>query len=142
MHSLISIVNVVSTGKENYKEWYRNIKSTLIFNNLWKGICEIAIVCDSGITEEEVESCFEYVSSESKSNSRKPSNRPPIPKSNKDCAIWEDKDRKTHVMISTTVSKEVSCHIASINDSYSALKRLNDLYIHCKTHTLNWNLYN
>jgi hypothetical protein len=31
-------------------------------------------------------------------------------------------------VISVTVSEEVSHHIASINDSYSALKRLNDLY--------------
>jgi hypothetical protein len=27
-----------------------------------------------------------------------------------------------------TLSEEVSCHIAYINDSYSSLKRLNDLY--------------
>jgi hypothetical protein len=31
-------------------------------------------------------------------------------------------------VISMTVSEEVSHHIASINDSYGALKRLNDLY--------------
>jgi hypothetical protein len=32
MHSLISIVGMVLTDKENYREWYRKIKSTLIFN--------------------------------------------------------------------------------------------------------------
>jgi hypothetical protein len=42
MHSLISIVGVVLIDKENYQEWYRKIKSTLIFNDLWKGICEAA----------------------------------------------------------------------------------------------------
>jgi hypothetical protein len=40
MHSLISIVGVVLARKENYREWYRKIESTLIFNNLWKDICE------------------------------------------------------------------------------------------------------
>jgi hypothetical protein len=40
MHSLISIVDVVLTGKENYREWYMKIQSTLIFKDLWKGICE------------------------------------------------------------------------------------------------------
>lgn len=39
MHSLISIVGVVLTGKENYLEWPRKIKHTLIFNELWKGVC-------------------------------------------------------------------------------------------------------
>jgi len=50
MHSLISIVNVVLTDKENYREWYRKIKSTLIFNDMWIGICEAKVV-----NEEEVE---------------------------------------------------------------------------------------
>jgi hypothetical protein len=56
MHSLISIVGVVLTDKENYREWYRKIKSTLIFNDLWKGICEATTVPQSSkITEEEAE---------------------------------------------------------------------------------------
>jgi hypothetical protein len=131
MHSLITIVGMVLTGKENYKEWYRKIKSTLIFNDLWNGICEATT-----ITEEEVESCFESVVSEAKSKS----SRPPIPTSNKEHAIWKDKDQKAYVVISVTVSEEVSHHIASINDSYSTLKRLNDLYdTHSElgTHTTN-----
>jgi hypothetical protein len=67
MHSLISIVDMVFTGKENYIGWYTKIKNTLIFNNLWKGICKATIVCDSGsiITEEEVESYFESAASKS-----------------------------------------------------------------------------
>ena len=40
MHSLISIVSVVLSGKENYQEWFRKIKNTLIFNDLWDDICE------------------------------------------------------------------------------------------------------
>jgi hypothetical protein len=51
MGSLISIVGVTLTSKENYPEWYRKIKHTLIFNDFWDGIYE-AIVS----SEEEVES--------------------------------------------------------------------------------------
>jgi hypothetical protein len=40
MHSFISIMGMVLTGKENYQEWYRKVKRTLIFNDLWNGICE------------------------------------------------------------------------------------------------------
>jgi hypothetical protein len=50
MHLLITIVGVVLTDKENYREWYRKIESTLIFNDLWNAICEAAVV-----NEEEVE---------------------------------------------------------------------------------------
>ena len=39
MHSLISIVEVVLSRKENYLEWSWKIKHTLIFNELWKGVC-------------------------------------------------------------------------------------------------------
>jgi hypothetical protein len=40
MHSLVSIVGVVLLGKENYHQWFRKIKHTLIFSDLWDGICE------------------------------------------------------------------------------------------------------
>jgi hypothetical protein len=40
MHSLIFIVGMMLTGKENYKEWYKKINSILILKNLYKGICE------------------------------------------------------------------------------------------------------
>jgi len=43
----------VLTGKENYREWYRKIKSTQIFNDLGNGICEAASVPDNKITKEE-----------------------------------------------------------------------------------------
>jgi hypothetical protein len=52
----------------------------------------------------------------------------PTPTSNKERVIWKDKDQKTYVVIFATISKEVICHISSIDDSYSALKRLNNLY--------------
>jgi hypothetical protein len=55
-------------------------------------------------------------------------NKQTIPTSYKECAIWKDKEHKAYVVIATTISEEVSCHIVSINDSYSYLKRLNDLY--------------
>jgi hypothetical protein len=48
MHSLINIIGIVLTGKENYREWYIKIKSNLIFNDLSNGICEV-------VNEEEVE---------------------------------------------------------------------------------------
>jgi hypothetical protein len=72
MHSLIIIVGVVLTSKENYKEWYRKIKITLIFNNLWNGICEF-------VNEEEVKSPTTKDESEAKLKSRKLT----IPRSNK-----------------------------------------------------------
>jgi hypothetical protein len=48
------------------------------------------------------------------------------------------KTKKHMIVISATVSEEVSHHIASINDSYSALKRLNDLHdtLRTGTHTI------
>jgi len=39
MHSIISIVGIVLTSKENYPEWSQMIKHTLIFNEFWKGVC-------------------------------------------------------------------------------------------------------
>ena len=40
MHSLISIFGIVISDKENYHEWFRKIKNTLIFNDLWDDVCE------------------------------------------------------------------------------------------------------
>ena len=43
MNCLISIVGVILSGKENYQnyqEWFRKVKNTLIFNDMWDGICE------------------------------------------------------------------------------------------------------
>jgi hypothetical protein len=52
----MSIFGVVITSRKNYREWYRNIKSALIFNDLWKGICEAKEVPQRRKTfEEDVE---------------------------------------------------------------------------------------
>ena len=40
MNSLISIVGVILSRKENYQERFRKVKNTLIFNDMWDGICE------------------------------------------------------------------------------------------------------
>ena len=40
MNSLISIVGVILSRKENYQEWFRKVKNTLIFNDMWDGVCE------------------------------------------------------------------------------------------------------
>jgi hypothetical protein len=40
----------------------------------------------------------------------------------------EGKNQKAYVLIALTVSENVSHHIVSINDSYSALNKLKDLY--------------
>ena len=77
MHSLISIVGMVLTSKENYKEWYRKIKSTLIFNDLWKGICEAKAVPQSNkTTEEDAELEEEAESEEEASMLKTKSSRP------------------------------------------------------------------
>jgi hypothetical protein len=76
MHSLISIVGVVLTGKENHPKWYRKIKHTLIFNNLWNGICEVGIASEK----------------EEQSKAQPKNSRTTIPTSNKEHAIWKNKD--------------------------------------------------
>jgi hypothetical protein len=43
MNYLITIVRILLTRKENYREWYKNIKRTLIFNDLRKGIREAVV---------------------------------------------------------------------------------------------------
>ena len=81
MHSLISIVVVVLSGKENYHECFRKIKHTLIFNDLWKGICE-------GEGHNALEN-------------------PTLDK----LSIWENTNNKVYALIATSVNEEVSHHI-------------------------------
>ena len=95
MNSLIYIVGFVLSGKENYPEWSRKIKHTLIFNELWRGICE---------GEEDL---------------------PPVkPTSDKEIVIWEKNNYKAYALISTSVNEEVSHHITSFSNSYEALRKL------------------
>jgi hypothetical protein len=84
MHSLVSIVRVVLSGQENYQEWFRKIKNTLIFNDLWEEICE-----------------------------GKDDNDPEKPTDARQLVIWKSKDKKTHALISVPVTEEVSKHILS-----------------------------
>lgn len=93
MHSLISILDIVLNGKENYKKWSRKIRSTLIFNDLWKGICE-----------------------------GEDDNATTMPTSDRDLAIWENNNNKAYALIVAFVSEEASHHIVPITSSYGALK--------------------
>ena len=95
MHSLISIVGVVLSGKEKYLEWSRKIKHTLIFNEVWRGICE---------REEDLP--------------------PAKPTSNKEIAIWENKNCKAYALIATSVNEEVSRHITPFSNAYEALRKV------------------
>ena len=40
MNSLVSIVGVIFSRKENYQDWFHKVKNTLIFNDTWDEICE------------------------------------------------------------------------------------------------------
>jgi hypothetical protein len=118
---------VVLIEKGNYREWYRKIKSTLIFNDPWKVIFKEAMFHQRiKITEEEEE--LEEEASESKWKSSRPGSKLSIPTSNKDHEIWEDKDHKEYDVIYVMVSEEVIHIIVSISDSYGSLKILNELY--------------
>lgn len=79
MHSIISIVGVVLSGKENYHEWSQKIQHTFIFNELWKGVC----------VGEGDETLVQ-------------------PTSNKELTVCENKNRKAYALIVTSVSEEVS----------------------------------
>eukprot|EP00253_Pinus_taeda_P008830 PITA_08830 len=78
MHSLISIVGVVLISKENYSEWSRKIKHTLIFNELWNRLCV-------GNRDKE----------------------PEQPTSSKEFAIWENKNNKSYALIVASLNEEL-----------------------------------
>jgi hypothetical protein len=99
MHSLVSIVGVVLSGQENYQEWFRKIKNTLIFNDLWEEICE-----------------------------GNDDNDPEQPTDARQLVIWKSKDKKAHALISSSVTEEVSRHILSSTTTFKALEKLKDLY--------------
>ena len=100
MHSLISIVGIVLSGKENYHEWFRKVKNTLIFNDLWDDVCE-----------------------------RKDDNvEPEQPTDAKELTIWKGKDKKAYALIVASITEEVGRHIISCKSEFVALKKLKDLY--------------
>ena len=69
-------MGIVLIGKENYPQWSRMIKHTLIFNELWKRVC----VGDGD-------------------------NEPVQPTSNKELIIWENKNGKTYALITSSVNE-------------------------------------
>eukprot|EP00253_Pinus_taeda_P034253 PITA_34253 len=99
MHSIISIVEAVLTGKENYLKQSRKIQHTLIFNELWKGVCV-------GDGDKE----------------------PEQPTSDKEFAIWENKNNKAYALIAASVSEEVSRHISPFSNAFEGLQKLKELY--------------
>lgn len=100
MLSLISIVELFLTGKENYYEWSKKIKHTIIFNELWKGLCE-----------------------------GEDDNLPAKPILDKELTIWENKNNNAYAFIFASINEEVSHHIAPItSNSFNALNKLIDLY--------------
>eukprot|EP00253_Pinus_taeda_P020188 PITA_20188 len=99
MHSIISIVGIVLTGKENFPDWSRMIQHTLIFNELWKGVC-----------------------------AREGDSDPEKPTSDKELAIWENKNNKAYALILASLNKEVSRHISSYSTAFEYLQKLKELY--------------
>jgi hypothetical protein len=111
MHSLVSIVGIVLSGKENYQEWFRKVKNTLIFNDMWDDICE---------TKNDAK--------DDNNDDSKDDSEPKEPTDDKELAIWKSKDKKAYALIAASFSEEVSMHIISCKSVFSALKKLKDLY--------------
>jgi len=107
------------------QEWYKKIKRTLIFNDLWKGICEATRIKN---IQEEAKSKVESTVSISKSKSSRKSSRPTNHFQPQTMKYGKTKTRRHMLWSLGAVSEEVSHHIPSISDSYGALKKLNDLY--------------
>lgn len=72
-------------------EWSREIKRTIIFNDLCNGICEGKTITNKG-EEESPPSKVESV---------------------KELAIWNNKENKAYALMSVSVSEEVKHHIVS-----------------------------
>ena len=75
------------------------IKHTLIFNELWKGVCV-------GNRDKE----------------------PEQPTTDKEFAIWEKKKSNAYALIAASVNEEVSRHISSFSNDFEALRKLKELY--------------
>ena len=109
MNSLISIVGVILSRKE----WFRKVKNTLIFNDMWDGICENENLEDKkdGEAIDEVD----------KSALVPPTNA-------KDLELWKSKDKKDYALIIGSIREEASRHLVSSKNAWEALKKLKDLY--------------
>ena len=113
MNSLISIVGVILSGKENYHEWFRKVKNTLIFNDMWDEICE-----NENLEHKKDEKTINEVDKSA-----------PVPPTNaKELALWKSKDKKAYDLIIAFVSEEVSRHLVSSKSVWEALKKLKYLY--------------
>ena len=113
MNSLISIVGVILSGKENYQEWFRKVKNTLIFNDMWDGICE-----NENLEDKEDGEAINEVDKSA-----------PIPPTNvKELALWKSKDKKAYALIIASVTKEVSRHLVCSKSAWETLNKLKDLY--------------
>jgi hypothetical protein len=77
----------------------KNKNKTLIFNDLWEEICE-------GKDDNDLEQPIDA----------------------RQLIIWKSKDKKTHALISASVTEDVSRHILSSTTTFKALKKLKDLY--------------
>eukprot|EP00253_Pinus_taeda_P036637 PITA_36637 len=95
----LALMCTVLSRKENYPEWSRKIKHTLIFNELWKGVCV-------GDRDKELEE----------------------PTLDKKFSIWENKNRKAYALIAASVNEEVSRHISPFSNAFEALQKLKELY--------------
>ena len=112
MNSLISVVEVILFGKENYHEWFCKVKNTLIFNDMWDGICE-----NKNLEHKKDGDAIYEVDKSA-----------PVPPTNtKELALWKIKDKKAYSLIIASVTEEVSRHLVSSKSAWEALKKLKDL---------------
>ena len=92
MNSLISIVGVILSGKENYQEWFRKVKNTLIFNDMWDGICE-----NENLEDKKDGEAIDEVDKSA-----------PVPPTNaKDLSLWKSKDKKAYALIIASATEDI-----------------------------------
>ena len=53
---------------------------------------------------------------------------PEQPTSNKEFAIWENRNNKAYALIAALVNEKVSCLIFPFSNAFKALKKLKELY--------------
>ena len=96
MHLLVYVDGIVLIDKDNYLEWSRNIKHTLIFNDICNEIYERHIVDEVyGAT---LTTCKQPTTKKNISILKRRNNN----------AIWKNINKKVYVLINTTISEEVS----------------------------------
>lgn len=83
MTSIVSIIGVVLNGKEHHQEWFRKLKSALVFIDFWE-------VCQGNKDSDGKEIATE------------------LPDNEKQCEIWETKDNMAYALIIASMTEEVS----------------------------------